>query len=88
MERSFELDVRDRLTGYLASEYSIGDFKSWLVASTWSLDQAHPSPGLRFANEIKLLFAEHSGGFRSDEELRDDLVRLLRRIESDVALTT
>ena len=79
MERSLEFAIHERLTAYLAAETSIDDFKSWIVAATWNSDQTQ-SPGIRFANEIKLLLAEHSSGFRSDEELRDSLVELLSRV--------
>jgi hypothetical protein len=79
MERSLEHALRERLAAYLAAEMKLDEFKSWLVTATWEIDQAQPSSGIRFANEIKLVLAEHSGGYRSDEELRDGLVEILHR---------
>ncbi|MGH2616411.1 MAG: hypothetical protein ACRDJC_14300 [Thermomicrobiales bacterium] len=79
MERSFERAVRERLAAYLAGETALDEFKSWLVTATWELDHTQPSSGIRFANEIKLVLAEHSGGYRSDGELRDSLIELLNR---------
>ena len=79
MERSSEATVRDQLAAYLADERSIDDFKACLVAATWSAQQSQTSPGIRFANEIKLAFAEHSSGYQSDEELRTGLAELLNR---------
>ena len=79
MERSFEATVRERLADYLADENSIDEFKAWLVAATWSPQQSQASQGIQFANEIKLAFAGHSGGYRSDEELRSGLAELLNR---------
>ena len=85
MERSLEFAIHERLTAYLADETTIDDFKPWIVAATWNLDQRQSPPGIRFANEIKLLLAEHSGGFRSDEEPRDELVELLSRTGAKTA---
>ena len=79
MERSLEAAVREQLTQCLAGQSTIDEFTSWVVAATWNLDQTQPSPEIRFANEIKLALAEHSGGYRSDKELRESLVAFLNR---------
>jgi hypothetical protein len=86
LERSLELAVRDRLSDYVSGRITIDDFKTWLVASTWSLARTPSSPGLRLADEIKLSFAEHSSGYRSDEELRQHLVDIASRIPVDAAV--
>ena len=77
MERSLELSVRSQLATFLAGESTLDDFKSWLVAATWSLDRPLASTDSRIINEIKLALAEHSGGFGSDAELRETLFTLL-----------
>ena len=87
MKRSLELAVREQLADYLADEITIDDLKSWLVASTWSSTPVKSTPGLQIANEIKLAFAEHSGGFRSDEELRESLVAIHDRIEVEAVIS-
>jgi hypothetical protein len=85
MELSLQSAIHKRLAKFLAGDATIDDLKSWLVSSTWSVSRADES-GILFAREIKLLFAEHSGGFRSDEELRDELVTLLNRMAVEAAL--
>ncbi len=76
MQRSLELAVREHLLGFLAGHTGPDYFKDWLVQVTWDSDEATDPVGRRFANEIKLRFAEHSGGFLSDDELRDALLQL------------
>ena len=79
MELSLKCAARERLAAYLAHGMAMDEFKSWLVAATWNRPEDPASAGMCFANEIKLAFAEHSGGFRSDGELRETLVGLLNR---------
>jgi hypothetical protein len=79
MKLSLEDAARERLAAYLAHEITMDELKSWLVALTWSRSEPPASSGMRFSNEIKLAFAEHSGGFRSDAELRDILAELVNR---------
>jgi hypothetical protein len=79
MELSLEDAAREHLAAFLAQQVTIDEFKSWLVAATWNQHEDTASSGMRFANEIKLALAEHSGGFRSDAELREILTELLNR---------
>ena len=79
MELSLEDATRERLSAFVAQELTIDEFKSWLVAATWDRQEDTASSDMRFANEIKLALAEHSGGFRSDAELQEILADLLTR---------
>lgn len=83
MERSFEVAVRERLAAYLASTIELDDLKTWLVATTWERDHALALEGARTANEMKLMLAEHSGGVRTDAELREDLYRISQRLDAE-----
>lgn len=86
MERSLEQSIHAHLAKHLAGEEQLDDFKLWLVSATWTLDQTQQTPEIQLANEIKLVLAEHSGGFLSDKELRDELVTLLNRAQTDALI--
>ena len=80
MERPLEHALRERLAEYLTGATTIDAFKTWLTASTWCLPRFQPPPAAQVVNEIKLALAEHSSGFRSDDELREGLVDVLNRL--------
>lgn len=81
MGHPFEYAVREHLAAYLHGEVSLDELKSWLVSMTWERSEPSDNEGIRLANEIKLSLAEHSGGFLTDDLLRDDLVGIINRIE-------
>jgi len=76
MEHSLERAVRSQLVSYLAGDVSLDDFKAWLVSVTWSLDVGQQPKPSRLVSQIKLVLAEHSGGFRTDEEMQHELITL------------
>jgi hypothetical protein len=82
MERSLESAIEERLTAYLAGAMTLEEFKMWLVSETWRPDRYQVPADLRLANEIKLALAEHSSGFRTDEELRGQLETKLSSVAS------
>jgi hypothetical protein len=83
MDRSLELAIHDHLASYLVGEERLDDFKVWLVGATWNLDQLQQTPGIQLANEIKLVLAEHSWDFLTDEELRVEIEALLHRVQAE-----
>lgn len=83
MGNSLEYAVREHLAAYLQGEVSLDELKSWLVSMTWDRSEPSDIEGMRLANEIKLSLAEHSGGFMTDDLLRDDLVGIFNRVAID-----
>jgi hypothetical protein len=77
MDRSLELAIHEHLAEHLTGKSHLDEFKSWLIGATWGLDRSQPVPGIELANKIELALAEHSGGYRTDEELLENLESLL-----------
>lgn len=76
MVHSLEHAIRGQLASYLVGNTSLDDFKLWLVSRTWNPDSGQEPMASRLVSQIKLVLAEHSGGFRSDEELKHELTNL------------
>ena len=79
MQHPLELEIRDRLTAYLADEISLHDFEDWFFPKTWSIDKLSEPALLDLVYQIKLDWAEFTNGDWSEEELRSMLQSLVER---------
>ena len=84
MQSSLEADIRQRLTSHLAGDVPLDEFKDWLVGATWKLNRAADPAAHQLAYQIKLPLAEHSGGYLTDDELRQALLPHTTSIPSPV----
>jgi hypothetical protein len=73
MRASLEHAIRERLAEYLEGERQLDEFKDWLVGATWDVEQSKEPAAIDLTYEIKLLLAEHSGGYLTEDELRAEL---------------
>jgi hypothetical protein len=73
MSISLDRAIHDHLAAYLAGENTLDEFKDWLVGATWELTPDDNSVTAKLAIRIKHRLAEHSGGFISDDELKQSL---------------
>ena len=73
MADSLAVDIRERVTAYLAGELTRSQFQEWLVANTWDVEQRGDSQATDLTYEIKLALAEHSRGDISRTQLQDRL---------------
>jgi hypothetical protein len=60
MQHPLELEIRDRLSAYLASEISLRDFEDWFFPMTWDADKLGDPALLDLVYQIKLDWAEFS----------------------------
>ncbi len=79
MKHPLELEIRDRLSAYLASEISLQDFEDWFFPKTWDVDKLDDPALLDPVYEIKLNWAEFSNGDWTEEELRSMLRPLVEK---------
>jgi len=70
MSISLDRAIHDHLAAYLAGETSLDEFKDWLVGATWEIAPNDESTTAKLAIRIKHRLAEHSGGYVSDDELK------------------
>jgi hypothetical protein len=71
--------IRRHLLDYLAGTVSLDEFKDWIVAATWGIDDTASPEERQLAYDVELALAEESSGFLTREELHDDLQKLLDR---------
>jgi hypothetical protein len=72
-------DIRDETAKLLAFEIDLRDFEDWLVEATWNVHQDEDAAAAApLAYKIELLLSELSGGYRTEEEVRAGLARLLQ----------
>jgi hypothetical protein len=73
MADSLAVGMRERVTAYLAGEPTRFQFREWLVANTWDVEQRGDPQATDMTYEIKLALAEQSRGAISRTELDDRL---------------
>ncbi|MGH2557645.1 MAG: hypothetical protein ACRDJH_01165 [Thermomicrobiales bacterium] len=86
MRSSLERAIRERLAEYLDGERQLDDFKDWLVGATWNVEQSKEPAAVDLTYEIKLLLAEHSGGYLTENELRTEFA-LVAKLNQALART-
>ena len=79
MQHPLELEIRDRLSAYLAGETSLRDFEDWFFPKTWDVDKLDDPALLDLVYQIKLDWAEFSNGDWSEKDLRDMLKSLVEK---------
>jgi hypothetical protein len=79
MQHSLELEIRDRLSAYLAGETSLHEFEDWFFPKTWDVDKLDDPALLDLVYQIKLDWAEFSNGDWSEKDLRDMLRSLVEK---------
>ena len=62
MADSLAVDIRERVTAFLAGELTRTQFQEWLIANTWDVEQRGDPQATDLTYEIKLALAEHSRG--------------------------
>lgn len=76
MASPFELELRERLIGYLDGREPLDEFKHWLIGATWDIDSSGDPAAIALVYEIKLALAVHSSGYVSEDRVRRELASL------------
>lgn len=80
MQYSLRLDIHDHLAGYLAHETTLSEFEDWFVLATWDRASSELPETAELIGEIELRLAEHSNGHRTEDDLRQCLLPLVRLV--------
>jgi len=72
-------ELRNQLVRMLGNEVSLDDFEDWLVQRSWNIHQNSDLLAQRLAYAIELRLAEYSSGHLSNDELRKELLQLLKQ---------
>jgi hypothetical protein len=70
------LQIRQQITGFLASEQSLTSLVEWLTRNIWNSD-TEEAETIQLAGHVDLIVAEYSAQHIDGEELRRQLSRLL-----------
>jgi len=79
MQNPLELEIRSRLSAYLANESSLRDFEDWFFPKTWDVDKLGDTALLDLVYQIKLNWAEYSNGDLSEKDFRSALLSIMQR---------
>jgi hypothetical protein len=77
MAHSLALDIRERVTAFLAGESSLLVLQGWLVGATWNVEERSDTTAVDLTYDIKLALAEHSRGDISLAQCRQRLRDLI-----------
>jgi hypothetical protein len=78
---SFDLQIRERISLYLAGSIDAAALESWLSGVTWELDHEHPATRQSAFDALRLL-SEAANGDWTPSQLRDQL-QALSKIVTD-----
>ena len=74
-----DLQIREQLIKYLASEISLREFQRWFVTATCDLEAVENVSAFKLASDIELLLSEYTSGHLSEEELRSELRQFVEK---------
>jgi hypothetical protein len=73
MQSSLDIEIRQRLTRYLAGEISLEAFQEWFAPIAWSIPGDENWSTHELVNEIELRLAEFTSGHWTRQELGERL---------------
>jgi hypothetical protein len=72
------VELQDQIVRYLANRISLGEFRNWFDAASWDAEIDSKSELSAMIGEIELRLAEYSDGHWTEEELREQLKKVVR----------
>lgn len=66
-----------QLSRYLLGQISLADFEDWFASASRNSHQIEDKPLRQLLGEIQLSLSEYSSGHRTEEELREQLTRIV-----------
>lgn len=72
-----DLEIRERLSCYMAGDISLSAFREWFSSWSWNIDQRADVSTARMVHEIDLVLAEFDHEDWTEEEIRRQFIRLL-----------
>jgi hypothetical protein len=82
MHSSLERELRDHVQAYLAGAATLDQLKDWLAAVTWHIDKESDDPATKAVHEVHLALADQSSGLTTEDEMREELLRLARLVRA------
>lgn len=75
-----DIDILNHLSQLLAGKITMKAFQEWFTPATWGIANQVGSRAYELTGTVELAFAEYSAGHLEYEELREELLSLLRNI--------
>ncbi len=73
MNFNSDLEIRKKISLYLANQISLDEFEDWFVAGSWNFQKGTPALQ-ELVSEVELLLAEFSNSHLSEKSLRNQLL--------------
>ena len=74
LNKNPELEIRDKLAGYLAGEMALDVFEDWFALALLKVNEIGNAAAIDLAYGIELLLAEFSGGYWTEGQLHKILL--------------
>jgi hypothetical protein len=87
MNSSLENELREKLINYLSGEISLKEFENWFVPASWNVNRSNNQAAINIVYEIELWLSEYSDGFRSEGELRNLLLPLVKNYHVNIEVS-
>jgi len=71
MIRTVDIEIRERLSDYIAGRITLRQFQEWFVPVAWDL--AEKPDELSIASEVEARLAEFTSGHWTEQELKEIL---------------
>ena len=85
MRNALDAAIRKKLIAYLAGRVSLTAFHTWFVPATWDTADSAPPPLRDLIYEISLRLAEYTGGYLTENQLREKFKVLINTIIVDLS---
>lgn len=73
-----DIEILQNLSNLLAEKMSLLEFQKWFTSATWDIDKTSENRAKELTSTLELLFAEHSSGHLPWDDLREELLPLVR----------
>lgn len=80
-----ENDIREKIAEALRRDISLSDFALWIRSNSWNMHQDSSSDAVDLVSDIYLLLDERDDFSLSDSSLLNELSRLSKALDTEVA---
>lgn len=73
---TLDAEIREELRRYWGEGITLAEFREWLAPRAWNIQKRADENVVRFVNQIEAIFSEFDHGDWTEEEVRQQLVKL------------
>jgi hypothetical protein len=82
MDEPLEIEIANRLAGFLAGKRSLQEFRDWFIPLSIDIEDSKNQPAIELAYRIDGILAEASSAGWSDADVRDERERITSHLVS------